>query len=242
MLKSEFIEDYNNGNHQKGNKIGTLREKSLHAVIKHYFEPNELKHEIKVGKYYADIVNENGIFEIQTGNFNKLRNKLDFFLQFSPVTIIYPIAKTKWISWIDAKTFEITKKRKSPKIGTPLEVFIELYKIKYHLFHPNLRICILMIELEEYRMQKKEKSGRKNKFSRYERIPMKIVEKLLINNSHDFHQLIPQNLSKNYTVQDFIEVSGLSIPEARITLHILNYLRVIRRIGKQRNAIIYQNY
>ena len=35
--------------------IGTLGEKTLHAVIKHYLEPDERCHEIRVGGYIADI-------------------------------------------------------------------------------------------------------------------------------------------------------------------------------------------
>ena len=61
------------------NSIGTLSEKTLHAVLKQYFDGDESHHEIKVGSYVADIVNEKGIIEIQTRNFNKLRNKLERF-------------------------------------------------------------------------------------------------------------------------------------------------------------------
>ncbi|NLZ80724.1 MAG: hypothetical protein GX913_02820, partial [Clostridiales bacterium] len=60
--------------------IGTLSEKTLHAVLKHYFEPKIENQEVKIGSYYADIYTEEGIIEIQTKQFNKLRNKLKAFL------------------------------------------------------------------------------------------------------------------------------------------------------------------
>ena len=60
--------------------IGTLNEKTIHTVLKHYYEPDVSHHEIKVGRYYADIYNENGIIEIQTRQFNRLRLKLNEFL------------------------------------------------------------------------------------------------------------------------------------------------------------------
>ena len=79
---------------EEKNGIGTLGEKTLHAVLKYYFEPYEDNQEIKLGKYIADIVGENGVIEIQTQNFNSLRNKLENFLEFCDVVIVYPIAKS----------------------------------------------------------------------------------------------------------------------------------------------------
>ena len=61
------------------NGIGTLGEKTLHAALKAYYEPDAESHEIKIGRYIADIVGENGIIEIQTQSFDKLRKKLEAF-------------------------------------------------------------------------------------------------------------------------------------------------------------------
>ena len=60
--------------------IGTLSEKTLHAVLKMYYEPDEDNHEVAIDGYYADIYNEHGIIEIQTRQLNKLRDKLSVFL------------------------------------------------------------------------------------------------------------------------------------------------------------------
>ena len=62
--------------------IGTLGEKTLHAVLKNYYEPFEQNHEIKVGRFVADIVGEQGVIEIQTRSFGNLLDKLDNFLEF----------------------------------------------------------------------------------------------------------------------------------------------------------------
>ena len=110
--------------------IGTLNEKTLHAVLKLYYEPSQARHEIPLGSYVADIVSEEGIVEIQTRALNKLRDKLLYFLSVSRhVTVVYPIAHTKWLCWIDGETGEITKRRKSPKTGSVYDAFYELYKI-----------------------------------------------------------------------------------------------------------------
>ena len=110
--------------------IGTLSEKALHAALKDYFQPDKDKQEIKVGRYIADIATQEGIIEIQTRSFDKLRAKLKAFLEVSGVTVVYPIAGVKYICWIDTQTGEVTKKRKSPKKGSYYDSFAEIYKIK----------------------------------------------------------------------------------------------------------------
>ena len=55
--------DYVLENRDTKNGIGTYGEKTLHAVMKKYIEPDESKHEIKIGKFVADIVNGEEITE-----------------------------------------------------------------------------------------------------------------------------------------------------------------------------------
>ena len=42
---------------QKNTLIGTLSEKTIHAVLKYYLEPDVSYHEIRVGSFFADIKN-----------------------------------------------------------------------------------------------------------------------------------------------------------------------------------------
>ena len=83
------------------NGIGTLSEKTLHAVLKEYFEPFEDSHEVRIGGYVADIVDESGIIEIQTANLGKLRKKLEAFLKVCDVTVVYPMIGLKYLRWLD---------------------------------------------------------------------------------------------------------------------------------------------
>ena len=87
--------------------IGTLSEKTLHAVLKLYYEPDEDKHEVAMSGYYADIYNDKGIIEIQTRQLNKLRDKLSVFLQDYHVTVVYPLPFNKWLSWVNPDNGEV---------------------------------------------------------------------------------------------------------------------------------------
>ena len=77
--------------------IGVLGEKKLHSILKYYIESDDLYHEIRINGFFADIYKDNVIYEIQTSSFNKLRSKLNSFLDEYNVNIIYPIPYNKWI-------------------------------------------------------------------------------------------------------------------------------------------------
>lgn len=70
-----------NGNSQNG--IGTLKEKTLHAVLKNFYEPDTTHQEIRVGRFVADIKKDNEIIEIQTRSFNNMRKNLHNFWNFT---------------------------------------------------------------------------------------------------------------------------------------------------------------
>ena len=68
--------------------IGTLSEKTMHAVLKHYYAPDEDMHEIPIENYVADIYTGTEIIEIQTRSMDRMRKKLEAFLPLYPVTIV----------------------------------------------------------------------------------------------------------------------------------------------------------
>ena len=141
--------------------IGTLKEKTLHAALKLYLEPDPLCREVGVGRFVADIVNPQGIMEIQTGGFGRLREKLDFFLKAYPVTLVYPVAGVKWLISVSQEG-TMSQKRKSPKPGGPWEILPELYRIRPLLGRPGLGFCVPVLEVEEYRL--KDGRGRRGFF------------------------------------------------------------------------------
>ena len=132
--------------------IGTLSEKTVHGVLKHFFEPDEDCHEVALHGYFADIYNDSGVIEIQTRQLNKLREKLAVFLNYYPVTVVYPMPANKWLSWINPETGETGGRRKSPRHFTIYDSFFELYKIKSYLKNPNLTIKLVLMDVEEYKL------------------------------------------------------------------------------------------
>lgn len=159
-------------------QIGTLSEKTIHAVVKNYYEPDDEKQEVPIEGMYADIFTGKEIIEIQTRRFDQVRKKLERFLPLYPVTVVLPIPDTKWLIWIDEETGELSQKRKSPKRGSAYEAFKELYKIKPYLKKEGLTIVLLFLDMEEYRLLNGWSRDKKKGSSRYDRIPVRITKEI----------------------------------------------------------------
>lgn len=227
------------GREHENHGIGTLGEKTLHAILKNYVEPDEDYHEVPLEGCVADVYRDGHIYEVQTANFNAMRGKLNKFLPLYHVTIVYPVPATKWLSWIDVDTGEVSGRRKSPKRGTPQAVFHELYKIKNFLKHPNLSIRILMIDMEETRLLDGWSENRKKGSHRHDRVPLELVEELHLDCVEDYRMLIPAELER-FTSKDYAKATGLTVNRAQTALHVLYYLGVVQRIGKQGKAYLYE--
>ena len=162
--------------------IGTLKEKTVHLVLKKYYEDDSDYHEVAI---------------------DKMRGKLESFLKEYIVTIVHPIPYIKWLNWIDKDTLEVKSRRKSPKKGTPYQAFYELYKIKTYLKNPNLHIKIVMLDVEEYRLLNGWSEDKKKGSVRYDRIPLKIEQEIDIDEIKDYMQLIPYDLPEQFTAKEY---------------------------------------
>ena len=220
--------------------IGTLSEKTVHAILKNYYEPDEDRQEIPIENYVADIYSDGEIIEIQTRQFNKLRDKLQTFLSLYPVTVVYPIPREKWLIWVDEESGELSKKRKSPAKGNPYVAFIELYKIKMFLKDPNLRLRFVLIDMEEYRLLNGWSKDKKKGSTRYDRIPTQLVEEVEINCPEDYMQFVPYELEDDFTTKDFAKAAHIPVNLAQTVLNILFFVGTVERVGKQGRAYLYR--
>lgn len=221
-------------------QIGTLSEKTVHAVVKNYYEPDEDKQEIPIEGLYADIFTGNEIIEIQTRSFDQVRKKLDRFLPEYPVTVVLPIPDTKWLIWIDEETGELTNPRKSPKKGSEYAAFKELYKIKPYLKKEGLTIVLLFLDMEEYRLLNGWSKDKKKGSSRYDGIPIQITREVRFESPSDYQILIPDSLEDEFTCAEFAKAVKINNRQANLVLNILFYLDVVKRTGKRGRAFVYE--
>lgn len=222
--------------HERYN-IGTYKEKKLHIMLKKYFEPDQDYHEIPTNGYIADIRRDNCITEIETSGFSGLKPKLEAYLPEYRVTLVYPLAAKRYVSWIDPQTHEISQRRQSPKKANAYDALFELVYILPYVRHENLTILAPMMEMDEYRLLNGWSRDRKKGSARYERMPVDLYDILSFRTDDDYRKYIPENCTADFTVKDFASGAEISARDAYAVIKVLTERGVIRNIGKQGRAL-----
>mgnify|MGYP007105521685 FL=1 len=220
--------------------FGTLQEKTVHAVMKLYYEPDEDYHEVPVEGFIADIYRDGHIIEIQNGNFGRLRPKLSAFLPLYPVTVVLPIPHFKWLIWMNEESGELSDKHKSPITGNAYHAFAELYRIKPFLKDPHLSFAFPLIDMDEYRLLNGWSRNKKRGSTRYDRMPLSLYDEVRVDRREDFMQFVPFELQEPFTITDFAKAAGIRRDLAADAVPILMYLDILRREGKRGREYLYR--
>ena len=216
--------------------VGTLGEKTLHAVLKRMIEPDVSRHEVKLGRYTADVLNAHGVFEIQTRNLHKLKPKLTALLPYYSVTVVVPVIETKWLLTMDPETGELTGRRKSPKRGKPVDLLPELAYLKPLLLDPNLSFLLIRLEGEQLR----KLTGQKRRpVTPLEFAPTRFLGTVRLKTAEDYAALLPPDLPKEFTARDLGKALGLAAGQSSAAAGVLCHVGAIRRIGREKSAYLY---
>ncbi len=227
------------GREGKESGIGTLGEKTLHAILKYYLDENPLNHERKVGGFFADVMRDGEIFEIQTRNFSSLRKKLGYLLPEYRVTVVHPIARERRITWIDPASGELSPKRKSPKRGRLTDAIPELYRLRPYLTDPGLEIRLLLLDCDEYKKRTPElRAWRKTE--RVERIPYDLVEEVTLAAPEDYRIFLPSELPPRFGSAELAAALRIPRGHAQTALLLLTDLGLVLRVGREGRAIQYE--
>ncbi len=220
--------------------IGTLGERTLHLILKNYFEPDPSCHEQKVGRYVADIKNDSGITEIQTRGFGRLRKKLTAFSKEFPVNVVFPVARTKHISWLDPESGEVTKRRKSPKHGQPWDILYELYALRPIMPLTNVTFTLVFVDMDDFRLLNGWSTDRKRGSSRYERIPTTLCDIITLQKPADYVLLVPEQLGDSFTAAEFAKATKMTSRTTGRAIQTLVTLGVIEHTENIGRAYVYK--
>ncbi len=236
--------------------IGTLREKRLHAAIKAYICPDTACHERSVSSdrdgtdgppvgraspgMVADILigdSHNGdIYEIQTGGFFPLKKKVAWYLSMTGchVTVVHPIPAVKYLTWLDPRDGQVMSRRRSPRRGQVKDVAGELYWLSDYVGHPRFTLCLLFVDLEEYRLKNGWSRDGKRGSARYERFPTALRGRVELSSASDYaNAFLPASLSaRPFTAAEYQKASGIRGRAAYGMLHLLVRLGVLAEAGR----------
>lgn len=218
--------------------IGLQNESTLHADLKKWYQLPEDKFESRIDNYIIDIVRDDCLIEIQTGNFSSIKKKLSKLCLQHKIRVIYPLTAEKQIIYF-SREGELLRKRKSPKHGKLIDIFQELVYIPHLLQNPNFSLEVLLTREEEMRCDDGKGSWRRKGVSILDRSLTEVLSCEQFLNTTDYLQFIPFDKEKTFLTKDLTRIQKISIHLARKITYTLSRCGVIEKVGKKGNALVY---
>ena len=214
------------------NGIGTLGEKTIHKVLKYFFEPDERNHEVECLGSVADVKNGDGIIEIQTGSLSVLLPKLARFLPHYKVNLVHPVCGEYRIKWIDCDG--VLTEGRTVRHSELYSLGYELYSIRSVLTDTNLTVTVPVLRLDDYRRRTRKARG-----SRVDRIPNGLMDIVSFSCVDDYLRLLPDTLGERFSAKDFNKAIK---SRSRYDYYCLRLLVELGLLGRERIGSAYTYY
>jgi hypothetical protein len=217
--------------------IGLLNEKPLHASLKTWCAQPGDRFETVLDEFVIDIVRDDLLLEIQTGNFPSIKSKLTRLVRSHHVRLVYPIPREKWIVKLETLGGRATR-RKSPKCGRVEDLFRGMVSFPQLLAHPNFSLEVLMTREEEVRRYEGKRRWRKRGWVTEERRLLEVVDRRLFEEPADWLALLPEGL-ESFTAGDLAEAMDIRRDLAQKMAYCLRTVRAIDLVGRRGRANLY---
>lgn len=219
--------------------IGLLNEKPLHASLKQWYAQPGDRFEVRVDGFVIDIVRDELLIEIQTGNFSAIKSKLSSLVQSHAVRVIYPIAQEKWIVKSDKGDGRGVTRRKSPKKGRIEDLFWEMVSLPQLVASPNFSLEVLMIKAEEARRYDGKGNWRRKGWHIEERRLLEVVDQRVFSQLADWRVFLPAGL-ESFTTKELAEAVGIQRELAQKMAYFLRKAGLVELVGKAGRANLYR--
>lgn len=221
-----------------GGGIGLLNERPLHASLKTWCARDGDRFEVPVGGYVVDIVRDDLLIEIQTGNFPALKSKLARLVRTHRVRLVYPIVSEMWIVRPSSRGSDQTIRRKSPRRGRWEDVFRGMVSLPHVLLHENLSVQVLMIRMEETRRSEWKRRFRRYRWAVESRRLLSVVDQRSFARAADWRALIPEGM-RSFTTSDLAAALDMDRDLAQMMAYCFRVAGMIELIGKRGRGHLY---
>ena len=221
-------------------RIGTAKEKSLHAALKVRYAGEAGTTEAQVGSYVCDAVREDGeIVEIQTGNFGSIEDKLSALVQGARVRLVHPIAALRFVEVRDPDG-TLLRRRKSPRGGTEWDIFAALIRAPRLPLMAGLSIELALVEETELRVADGKGSWRRKGVSVLDRRLDAVRDTILLSGAEDYRRYLPDALGSEFTSKELAAAGPIRTELARKALYVLCRIGLIAESGKRGRTKLYK--
>ena len=221
--------------------IGELNERSLHRALKERYAVPGSAMEQAVDGFVADVVIGQRIVEIHTGTFWSLRKKLPRLLERFEVTLVYPVARDRYIVKVPEDPDAPTTRRKSPKHDNVFLVFTALTSIPALLEHPNLTLEVVMTIEEVVRVADTVRRRRRRRpWTSVDRRLVEVAQTHRITKTADLFAMLDADLPEFFTTQHLARAMRSSRRLGQQAAFCLRKAGVSEVCGKEGNALVYR--
>ena len=219
--------------------IGIYNEKRLHRILKNALCERESCHEVKVGRYVADILEDGVITEIQCAATSPLLQKLKYYLGNTDysVRVIIPYTVSKKIIRADRKTGEILRIRSSPLKEGEYDALAKLYPLRELLSEERISVCLAGVKSEEYRYSEPVRYRKKGKYDS-DLFPQELCCCHVLKGIEDYKKFLPKELyGTEFTAAQFGKATRTAGINTYSVLNILFELGILSREKRGRGMI-----
>jgi hypothetical protein len=223
-----------------GHRIGTLKERPLHAALKRWYARPGDRVEVPVDGYVIDLVRGELLIEVQTRGFSSMKRKVTGLLGLGhQVRIVHPVPVDRWIVKVDGDG-RVLGRRRSPRHGGPIDVFAELVSFPELVAHPQLEVEVILTIEEEYRHLVPGRSWRRHGWTVIERRLVDVVDTMLLRHAGDLAGLLPGDLPETFTTADLAARLRRPRRAAQQMAYCLRRSGTIVAVGKRGHAVAYR--
>lgn len=239
MTFDEAIQVVSKGQSIKG--IGTFGEKATHQVLKYYMQPDDTKHEVRVGRYIVDAIDNNGaLIEVQSKDFYRMKDKLSALLDGNTVEIVYPCPVNRCSLWVRPEDLQVVGEVKYRAYKNSCSILPELYTIREFINFSNLKIRLIKFDEAEFKYLDGYGPNNKRHATKINRVPVTYVGEEVLNSIEDYRRILGIDDEILFNSNQFARHTRLKIDNARKALVFLTDINVVNRIGRDSSGIIYK--
>ncbi len=187
--------------------------------------------EVVVGGFRIDAIDAEGtLIEVQSAALGPLRGKLARLLPDHRVRVVKPVVVSRRIVRRDGRSA-----RQSPRRGALLDAFDDLVGLARVFPHPNLRIDVVAVAIDEVRVPRRRRPG----YSVVDRSLREVVGSTTLESARDLWALLPATIPEPFTTPDLAHALGKPIEFARRVAYCLRLSGAAGAAGKRGNLLVY---
>lgn len=217
-------------------------ETSLHRELKKLYADDERQIEVSLGNYRIDVVSRDQLIEIQHGPLAAIRKKVQSLLEKHKVLVVKPIVARKLLVKLQSKGGREIGRRRSPKHGSPIDLFAELVYFTGVFPHKRLSLDLVLVDVEEFRYpgHGRRRRWRKNDYQVEDQKLSKVHKVYHLQSADDLRKILRCRLPSPFHTGHLAKALGVERFVAQQIAYCFRHMGTARQVGKQRNTRLYE--